>query len=163
MRLADFERRWLLTIFDTVLPTSDPRFALEGARLSDYIEHLMVRAPRHFALGLRLCAWLLQLCPLLLMGRLRSFGGLGREERVALLNRLGRARHPLVGEIPLLFKMSACLGVCGLPGVQRAIGITPTDASPPPWARAAASGRRQLPTLGPEPGPGPGPIDGAQQ
>jgi hypothetical protein len=143
--LLGFERRWLAAIFAAVLPASDdPRFPLGAPELGveRYIDHLMRSAPRGFALGLRVCTWLLQLAPLLVYRRLVGFAGLDAPARSELLERLTRSDAYLIRELPMLFKTAACLGLCGLPALQRRIGIHPVDASDPEWARADVTARR---------------------
>jgi hypothetical protein len=145
MTLLAFERRWLRVVFETVLGGSDERLPVRPSEvpLERFIEDLVASAPAHFVLGLRACLWAVMLAPLFVLGRLRTFIGLSTEERLALLERLGRSDTYVVREMPLLFKTVACLGYCGLPEVQAKIGIQPTDATPPPWAR------RSLPMAGP--------------
>jgi hypothetical protein len=79
------------------------------------------------------------LAPPFVLGRFRTFLGLSPGERIELLTRLGASDRYVVRELPLLFKTIACLGLCGLPEVQTRIGISPTDALPPPWARPPRS------------------------
>lgn len=145
MSLLGFERRWLAAIFATILPASDdPRFPLGAGALGAerYIDHLMRSAPRDFAFGLRICTWLLQLAPLLVHRRLVGFAGLDEAARSELLERMTRSDVYLIRELPMLFKTAACLGLCGLPDLQRRIGIHPLDARDPEWARAERAARR---------------------
>jgi hypothetical protein len=145
VKLLGFERRWLMEIFAALLPASDdPRFPLGASALGAerYIDDLMRSAPRDFALGLRVCTWLLQLAPLFTYGRLVRFAGLDAAARSELLERLTRSDVYLIRELPMLFKTAACLGLCGLPALQRRIGIHPVDASDPEWARTGSTGRR---------------------
>ena len=136
MRLWGFERRWLASIFATILPASaDGRFPGAAALgIERYIEALFREAPRSFTLGLRVCTWLLALAPPFALRRPCTFASLPLPERTALLERMAASDRYFVRELPLLFKAAACLGACGLPDVQRAIGIHPTDATPPAWA-----------------------------
>jgi hypothetical protein len=140
-----FERRWLAAIFAAVLPASDdPRFPEGADRLGveAYVDALLDGAPRGFARGLRLCTWLLQLAPLLFLRRPVAFTALAPEARAALLERMAASDVYLVRELPMLFKTAACLGLCGLPAVQRRIGIQPLDTIDPDWARAGKGARR---------------------
>jgi hypothetical protein len=137
MTLFDFERRWLLLVFETVLPGSDDRRFPEGPLelgVERYIDDLLRRAPSDFGIGLRVCTWLVMFAPLLVLRGLRTFAGLSAVERAEFLERLTRSDTYLIRELPMLFKTAACLGVCGLPDVQRRIGIHPVDAVPPDWA-----------------------------
>jgi hypothetical protein len=145
MTLSDFERRWLLVVFETVLPTREASrlpASVASAPMDRFVDDLVRRAPAHFVLGLRACLWILMLAPPFVLGRLCTFVSLPFAERLALLDKLGTSESYVIREMPLLFKTVACLGVCGLPEVQKSIGIQPTDAVPPEWAR------RGLPVVG---------------
>lgn len=139
MTLKDFERRWLLAIFDAVVPSgADERFP-EGAKdapMGRFVDDLLAHAPDHFCLGLRACTWVLTLSPLFVLGRFATFGSLEPSERLELLRRFSTSSTYVVREMPLLFKTVACLGFCGLPDIQKRVGIEPVDAIPPEWARA---------------------------
>ena len=144
------ERRWLLLIFATILPAiDDPRFPHGASELGAdrYADSLLRTAPSSFALGLRLCCWLVMLAPPFVLRRLRTFAGLTAAEQAELLERLTTSDVYLVRELPMLFKTALCLGVCGLPEVQRRIGIQPTDSTAPDWAQPDARAQR-LPLLG---------------
>ena len=137
LRLFRFERRWLIQVFETILPSgAHPRMPL-GARdvpAGRFVDDLLASAPLLSVLGLRAALWLVMAAPL--FGRRpRSFRGLGPEGRAALLDRLRRSDRYLVRQGVTLLKVLACLAVCGLGPVQRRLGIHPTDATPPPWAR----------------------------
>jgi hypothetical protein len=142
MKLFGFERRWLLLVFETILPASDdPRFPQGALELGAgrYLDSLVRTAPSDFVLGLRLCTWLLMFAPLFMLRRLCTFAGLSAAQRTELLERFARSDVYLIRELPMLFKTAACLGVCGLPEVQRRIGIHPVDPTPPDWAAGAAA------------------------
>jgi hypothetical protein len=147
MTLRHFERRWLLLIFEAILPGSDdPRFPQGAIELgaARYTDSLLRTAPSDFVLGLRLCTWLIMFAPPLLLRRCCTFAGLTAAERAELLERLTRSELYLLRELPMLFKTALCLGVCGLPEVQRRIGIQPVDASAPDWARGEDLARLPL-------------------
>jgi hypothetical protein len=138
MRLFACERRWLLLIFAAILPASeDPRFPQGALELGAgrYLDSLLRSAPSDFALGLRVCSWLIMLAPPFVLARFCTFAALSAAQRAELLERLTRSDVYLIRELPMLFKTALCLGVCGLPHVQRRIGIHPVDASPPDWAQ----------------------------
>ncbi len=138
MRLWRFERRWLVEVFQTILPSrADPQLSLGAADLpiDRFIDDLTMHAPRRLVLGLRLALWVVVFSPLVLSRRLRTFFGLGRADRVALLDRLRQSRWYLLRELPVLLKSVACLGYCGHPAVQAQIGIRPIDERPPSWAQ----------------------------
>jgi hypothetical protein len=138
MRLTAMERRWLLLVFDTILPSGADARLQKGAvdyPMDRFVDALFARAPAQFCVGLRVCLWFLMACPLFLVARPRTFAGLPRGARVRVLERLGRSSVYVIREIPLLFKTAACLGYGGLPEVQAKVGITPVDGVPPDWAR----------------------------
>jgi hypothetical protein len=134
MTLLAFERRWLLGVLDAILPAhAHPRLTL-GARdfpLARFADDLLRRAPLLAALGVRASLWVLWLSPLA-RGR-AGFGALSPEEQVAWLRTLEGSRIHLLREVPVLLKTLACLGYCGVPEVQRQVGIDPVASAPPRW------------------------------
>ena len=137
LRLLNFERRWLLAILSTILPTGGGErlpWGAADAPLGRFLDDLLDSAPLKFVAGVRACVWMVVLSPPLLLRRLTTFFGLNDEDRLLLLERLKQSPIYVVREMPLMFKMIACLGFCGLPQVQKKLGIHPTDATPPPWA-----------------------------
>ena len=139
LRLFNFERRWLVSVFAVVIPSgADERFPYGAAQapMGRFVDDLLAHAPLQFVIGLRACLWMVMLSPLFLLGRFRSFLGLEPAAQLAVLERFRTSNIYLVRETPLLFKTVGCLGFCGLPAVQQGLGIHPTDATAPPWARA---------------------------
>src|SRR5688500_12436877 len=137
LRLFRFERRWLVRIFESLLPSGvAPRFPIVAADvpMGRFIDDLLRHAPLLSVIGLRAGLWMLMLAPPVAIGRWRSFLGLEASDRLAVLDDMRRSRHYLVREVALLFKIIGCLGFCGLPAVQRSLGIHPTDETPPSWA-----------------------------
>jgi len=136
--LYEFERRWLLVVFETVVPSGVDEGMPLGAKdapMGRFVDDLFRRAPAHFCLGLRACLWVVMFAPPFVLGRLATFVGLREQERLELLAVMGRSDAYLVREMPLLFKTIACLGFCGLPEVQTKVGIFPVDRTLPEWAR----------------------------
>jgi hypothetical protein len=137
-RFFNFERRWLMHVFEIVIPSgADPRLPMGAAQapMGAFVDHLLERAPLEFVLGLRACLWMTLLAPLFVLGRPRSFFALSPGEQRAVIDRMRTSSLYLVRETPLLFKTVGCLAFCGLPAVQRKLGIYPTDAVAPDWAR----------------------------
>lgn len=136
MTLTRFERRAMLAVFDAMLPSgADPRLTT-GARdvpLDRFIPLLMRRAPFQFALGLRAALWLVLLCPLLVIGRPRTFLGLSAGDRLRVLERLAASRSYALRELPNLLKMAACLGWGSHPAVRAQIGVAAPGDAPPAW------------------------------
>jgi hypothetical protein len=136
LRLFRFERRWLVAIFETVLPSGEPALPLGAvdAPLGRFVDDFLARAPLPAVLGLRASLWLVMLAPVVLRRRPGTLLGLPPSERLGVLERLRRSDHYLVREAALLFKIVGCLGFCGLAPVQQRLGIHPTDRTLPPWA-----------------------------
>jgi hypothetical protein len=136
LRLLRFERRWLVAVFETVLPAGEAALPLGAADapLGRFVDDFLARAPLTAVLGLRGALWLIMLAPLVMLGRPRTFLGLPPADRIALLERLRRSDHYLVRESAVLFKIVGGLGFCGLAAVQQHLGIHPTDPDLPPWA-----------------------------
>lgn len=88
-----------------------------------------------------MCLWLVVLCPLFVLGVPRTFVSLDAEAKLAVLEKLRHSNIYLVREIPLLFKMIGCLGLCGLPAVHERLGLEPRDTEPPAWAGTDAGDR----------------------
>lgn len=139
LRGFSFERDWIVALFETVIPSdADPRVPLgaDQAPMRRFVDDLLDHAPLQFIAGFRACVWLTQLAPPFVLARPRTFLGLGRSERLLLLERFHASPIYLLRELPLLLKTIGCLGFCGLPAVQAQLGITPRDALPAHWARA---------------------------
>jgi hypothetical protein len=140
MRLAKVERRWLDQVFSTILPDGAVP-GMPGADrvpLDRFVRDLSIHAPPRLLLGLRLALFFVAvLAPLLVLGRIRTFSGLSDDERLRLLRELRTSRWYSIRELPVLLKSVACLGYCGLPVVQRRIGIEEPGPDPD-WAREAA-------------------------
>jgi hypothetical protein len=139
LRLLRFERRWLVRVFETILPggaTGELRWGAADVPMGRFVDDFAVHAPLLTLLGLRAALWLVMLAPLLLARpRFRFFLALSAAERLRVLERLRRSDRYLVRESVSLLKLVGCLGFCGLAAVQEPLGIFPTDDSPPTWAR----------------------------
>jgi hypothetical protein len=141
-RMLRFERRWLVRVFELLLPRgSDARLEMGGADvpLGRFVDDIVTRASMEFVTGLRLSLWLVMLAPWFLIRRRRTLLGLSPEERTIVLERLRTNQLYLVREALLVLKTFACLAFCGLPQVQDALGIHPIDRDPPSWASANGS------------------------
>lgn len=136
MRLLAFERRWMVAIFEAVLPSGVvPSVSLGPADLpmARFADEVVRVAPTRQAIGFRAAAWILALLGPALTGRPRRFMALDPADRAAVLDRLSRSRVFVLRELPVLFKMLAMLGYCGAPDVQRQLGVTRVDDTPPSW------------------------------
>src|SRR5207237_3936327 len=135
-----FERRWLLAVWDTMLPSgAAPRLPI-GARdvpMGRFLDEAERSLPLRMRFGLRLSLWVIVVFAPLLIGRARTFVGLAEADRIRALARLSASASYLLRETVSVVKLIGCLGYCGLPSVQARIGITPLDETPPEWAREA--------------------------
>lgn len=142
LRFFRFERRWLLRVFETILPAGEkgaagaaPVLGAPDVPMGGFVDDLLTHAPLLSVVGLRAALWMVMLAPPVVLRRACSFLGLATSERIRLLDSLGRSRLYIVRESALLLKIMACLGFCGLAPVQQRVGIHPVDAIPPSWAR----------------------------
>jgi hypothetical protein len=143
VRLAGFERRWLLAVFAAILPSgAHDRLSLGAADLplSGFVDDLFRAAPLETRLGVRAALWVVMLIGPLVLGRLGLFTGLSPDEQAEALARLGRSDLYALREIPSLLKMMACLAYGAFPGVRAQIGLPYPDEGPPGWARAGERG-----------------------
>jgi hypothetical protein len=137
LRMTRVERRWLVRVFEVLLPRgADPRIPVGAADvpMGRFVDDLLAASGLEFVAGLRLCLWMVMLAPLVVLKRARTFLGLGPADQAAVLERLRTSDLYVVREAPMLLKTIACLGFCGLPPVQGALGLHPIDTSPPSWA-----------------------------
>jgi hypothetical protein len=137
LRMFRFERRWLVRVFEVLLPRgADPRIPLGAADvpMGRFVDDLLADSSLEFVAGLRLCLWMMMLAPLVVLRRLRTFLGIDPAQQAAVLERLRTSDVYVFREVPMLLKTIACLGFFGLPQVQGAIGLNPIDTTPPSWA-----------------------------
>jgi hypothetical protein len=135
--LLNFERRWLLAIISTILPSAVGErlpWGAADAPLGAFLDDLLDSAPLKFVAGVRACVWMVVLSPPILLRRFTTFFSLNDADRLLLVEQLKHSPIYVVREMPLMFKMIGCLGFCGLPQVQNKLGIFPTDGSAPAWA-----------------------------
>lgn len=136
-----FERRWLLTLFDAVLPGgAHPAFprTVEEAGVDRFVTDLVQHAPPPANLGLRVATWALTFAPLWRWGRPRTMGRLERDEQVQLFEALHRSRLHLVRELPMLVKTFAVMGYGSLADVQRNVGVPLPAGDRVSWEPPAA-------------------------
>ncbi len=144
MKLLTFERRWLLSVFDAIMPANASPQLPWGARdlpLERFVDDLTQISPKQFRLGLRATIWLIALSPWFVLRRATTVSGLSQAERVVLLDRLGESESYVVRELPMMLKMVVGLGYCGLPETQDAFHVVPRDPTPADWTGMAASER----------------------
>ncbi len=137
MRMSGLERRWLLGIFEAIVPgPGHGGLAVGGGDVgvARFVDDLEARAPLEPRIGLRLAVWLVTLGPIFWRFRLRTFGRLERADQVAFLDAM--AAHPVyvLREIPVLLKTLLCMGLFALPAAQRAMGVPASADDTPGWA-----------------------------
>ncbi|MGE3675800.1 MAG: hypothetical protein AB7K71_39390, partial [Polyangiaceae bacterium] len=84
MGFFEFEKRWLRSIFNCVIPSGESRVLPEGAAdvpMDGFIEDLLSHAPAQFWLGMRACTWAITGAPLIVLGRFMSFHTLTAAEQ----------------------------------------------------------------------------------
>lgn len=138
MKLFSFERRWMVSIFEAVVPSGATDAVSLGAAdlpMGRYADELVRYAPPRVAFGYRAAAWLIVLFGPLLTGSPARFTKLDPARRAQVLERMERSTVYLVRELPTLYKMLSVLGYCGAPQVQQQLGITRIDDTPPEWMR----------------------------
>lgn len=136
MRLLRFEKRWLMRIFDAIIPSgADPRLPIGATDLpmERFADELMVHSPARVAFGYRGAIWLVSLFGPLLAGKVGWFAAMRTESRSEVLERLSHSRFYLVRELPTLFKVLVTLGYGGAPAVLEAVGVEVVDDEPPSW------------------------------
>lgn len=143
MAITSLERRWLLLVFDAILPADACPELPIGARdipLDRFARDFFAVTPALQSLGLRLALWALVLVftPLVLR-RPRTFAGATPDERRRVLDRLAQSRIYSLRELPALLKLIASMGFFGHPEVQRRLGLRHLDTEPAPWFRDEAA------------------------
>jgi len=87
-RMLRFERRWLVRVFENLLPRgADPRLSLGAADvpMGRFVDDLLASSPLEFTVGLRLCLWMTMLAPLVVLRRFRTFLGLSQDDKMAVV------------------------------------------------------------------------------
>lgn len=136
MRLLPFERRWMVAIFEAILPSGTSSSVPIGPSdlpMGRFADEVIRVAPARQAFGFRAATWIIALLGPSLTGRPRRFMALDAAGRAAVLDRMSRSSVFVLRELPTLFKMLAMLGYCGVPAVQRQLGVTRVDDTPPSW------------------------------
>jgi hypothetical protein len=121
MPLMSFERRWLRAILDTIFPGKERGVLPLGATDLDvdgFFDGLFAQAPFESSLGLRVAIWILGLAPLFVLGKPRSFAGLGIEDRERLYLKLAASRVYVVRSLVIALKAIGSLLYCGDPTVR---------------------------------------------
>jgi hypothetical protein len=117
--LADFERRWASAIGRALVPAGALGGRLDGIDVGARFADECALSPWYVAIMFRASLWLTWLAPLWMLGRMRTFGGVDGETRVAILERLLKHDRYTVRMAALFLKLT----ILGL-----LLGDTPTLA-----------------------------------
>lgn len=133
-RMFAFERRWLLALFEAVLPGGAAErlpVGATGREVEVFADDLYGHMPAQAALGLRLATWVLTWFAPLAIGKLGPIGRLAAADRARALTKLHHSPVYVARELPMLVKTFAVLGYGALPHVQQQIGVG--AGAPPRW------------------------------
>ena len=124
--MTRFERRWITTIFETILPQNAHPILRTGARdlalepfYDTYVEHL----PRRLKRDLRLIVWVLTWFPLFFIGMPLPLHWLSERNRTRYLEKITTSRIYLLRQGMLLLKSTIGLEYFRDPRVRAALGI----------------------------------------
>ena len=140
MKLFAFERRWLLCIMCAIVPGGPEGSGFPSPRelpLERFIDDFFRHTPPSSSIGVRAGVWLVMVIALLRGLRFRPFTRMTAEEQAELLESMSGSRVYALREVPMLLKLTACLGYCGAPTVQRAFDVTAHDGRAPTWMEVA--------------------------
>ena len=144
MQLLPFERRWILTIFDTIYPGGHPVLpwkASEVATTGPFVDDMFRVGPFWTILGMRALIWIMNwVGPLLALGLPLPFAWISDAARLRTLENLAGSRFYLVREIPTLFKMLGSMAYCASADVQKAVGFERPDFGLPAWVNEVSRG-----------------------
>jgi len=119
------EQRWRDCLLAAVLP-SEPatgRPGLGDLDPGDFWDRVRQVAPPLVLLGIRAAVWVLTWSPPLLLGRLRTFGGLSPEQQDALLVRAASSRWYPLRQLVDLLKLMACFAYFRHRAVREPLGV----------------------------------------
>src|SRR5262249_40913613 len=89
-RMLRFERRWLVRVFELLIPRAGSRLDMGGADvpLGRFVDDMLRRAPIGVVTGLRVSLWMVMLAPCIVLGRPRTLLGVSPDGRTTVLERL---------------------------------------------------------------------------
>jgi hypothetical protein len=154
--LTQFERRWAHATLDTLFPGPD-RGALPAGILDmnvdGFLDETFQRVPFEAALGLRVAFWVIALCPLFLIGKLRTIASLAPDDRLRVLMKMNGSSVYLLRGLVMMVKAIGALFYCGDSRVRPSIvsvapavvslrlraGARPPGALPPASSPSASA------------------------
>ena len=157
MALLNFEKAQSAVIARALIPLDSvggtSRAIDVGEGLSCHLDH----SPWLPALLVRLSLLLVWFCPVVVLGRPRTFGGLEPEQRAECLELLLASSRYVVRELMLLLKASLCMVVLGHEDVLRFVGAYRLDMHSHASGGEPVGKPHHLVVLGPGAGSGTGP------
>ena len=138
MSLLGFERRWLHQVLGTIFPRgTHPRLqqGIADYDLELFFDDALGRMPGRARLGLRMALWVIQVAPLFCRVAWSRFSQLDEARQLETLTRLKTSRWYLARELLMLLKAVGSLGFCGLPAVQRSVGMEQVEDTDPAWQK----------------------------
>ncbi len=126
MRFTSREKRWLVTVMDTVLPGgASEQLPWSGTETGahDLADNMIGRLPFLGAIGLRASLWVAYLFPLIIIHKPRTLAGLGTDERELYMKKL--YEHPVyfIRQTIILIKSVGCMAYCIDERVQEKLGL----------------------------------------
>ena len=127
MKITGIEKKWLEKILETLIPPgveeAYPLSALD-TDAAKIFEEMVLYLPAGTAAGLRASIFFIELMgPMLGLGRMARFSGLGQDDREACLSGLSKSDVYFVRQMPFLLKSVACMGWGGDERVREALGL----------------------------------------
>ena len=135
--LLSMERRRLVTLMEVILPPGEGQAVPEGARaapLRAFVDDLCAHAPALFLWGVRASLWLLWYAPLWTLTRFATLPSMRPDAAEAVLVRVSQSPLFALRELAALLKMVTTMAALAMPDVQRRLGVSPVEATPPDWA-----------------------------
>ncbi len=134
MKLTSWEKRSALSIYDAIFPSGASEKMSLGARdvaLGAYLDDYFSSCPALSTITIRLGLFLMQIFPLFLIGKLKLFKSLSKNDKEKYLEKWAKNKIYLIRQLALLVRMVGAFGYCGFPEVQHQMGIVKEKQLPP--------------------------------
>lgn len=139
MTLSSLERSWAHAILDAMFPRDVDDDLPEGIvdlDIDGYLDDLLGSVPVISSVGMRAGFVAIAVSPPFTIFRLRTFAGLGTDDRVRVLDKLYTSRIYHVRQLVVLVKTTGAMLYCAAPsaravmqdGFRRMRRVEPTDA-----------------------------------
>lgn len=134
MKLTHIEKQWALSVYDHIFPSHAAEGLTLGAKdvsMDKFVDDAFEHSPFLSAVGVRLALLLIQLLPVLFIGKPKLFKQLNNPDKEKYLERWLKNRFYLIRQLALFVKMIGCFGFIGFPEVQRQMGVVKERQMPP--------------------------------